>query len=142
MGLDAVVYLHRDNLPLNVSGFPNIDDETGEIYFEDPKLAKQHPADLFTAIHKNLGNIAMIAALRAEVGKVLKGDTVLSDKILYNGSHSGDIIGLDELADLELEINLVRKRTVDKSADLESLLDSLSELVEAARTQRNPIVFV
>ena len=141
MGLDAVVYVHEDNLPLTVKDDdPHTDDQTGEVYFEDPRLVEKHRRSTFTAVNKNLGNIAMIGALRNEIANVISNDSVLLSKVLYSGSHSGDRIGLEDLGRLESEISLVRES--NRSAALESFLESLSELVEAAKKQGNPIVFV
>jgi len=144
MGLDAVVYVNKSNLALNQEDDPfQMDEETGEVYLKNPKLSNKYPADMFTAVHKRLGNASMIAAIADEVSPVTNGDSILSNKVLYSGSHSGDRIGLEDLGRLESEINLVRERTIDtRSADLESFLDILSELVEAAKKQGNPIVFV
>lgn len=144
MGLDAVVYIHEDNLPLTVkSDVSFTDEQTGEVYFEDPGFVRRYPKSTFTAVQKNLGNIAMISALRNEIEKVIGNDSIISSKVLYSGSHSGDKIGVKDLGRLESEVGLVKERTSDtRSAALESFLDGLSELVEAAKKQGNPIVFV
>jgi hypothetical protein len=144
VGLDAVVYINRDNLPLKAKeDAPTIDDETGEAYFEDSRFSTRYPKSIFTAVQRNLGNIAEIAALRTEVSTVLGNDSIISNKVLYSGSHSGDRIPFDDLQRLDSEISLVRARTVDtRSTALGRFLESLSELVEAAKKQHNPIVFV
>jgi hypothetical protein len=144
VGLDAVVYVHKDNLPLNIrEDLPSTDNETGEVYFEDAKLARKYPKKVFTAIYKNLGNVAMIADLRSKISPAIGPDSILVSKVLYSGSHSGDIIGLSDLGHLESEINVVRDKTSTiKSAALRNFLGDLTDLIITAKTQRNPIVFV
>ena len=144
MGLEAVVYVHRDKLPPTVMDeLPCIDEQTGEVYFEDPEIAKKHPKNTFTAIRKSLGNVAMIGALRGEISRAADNNSILLSKVLYSGSHSGDIIGVSDLDKLESEIKNVRNNTSkERSSVLERFLKDLTELIMAARAQQLPIVFV
>lgn len=144
MGLNAVVYVYKNNLALNQEeSFVKIDEHTGEVYFEDLHIAQRYPSSMFIAINKRLGNIDAVTALRDEILKIIDNNSVLYRKVLYNGSHSGDTISLEALDSLESEINFIGKKTTgNRSPALEVFLGDMSELIEAARTQKNPIVFV
>ena len=77
------------------------------------------------------------------VSAIVGLDSVLMSIVLSSGSHSGDVVTLKDVGRLESEINLVRQKTDSfRSADLEKFLNSLLELIEAAKKQGNPIVFV
>ena len=69
MGLDATVYAHRDHLPIDVADAQaRVDEETGEVYFDDPSLAP--PGLEFVALEKQLGNVAMIHYLAGKIKDV------------------------------------------------------------------------
>ena len=143
MGLNAVVYTNKINLPheLQDSSFFT-DDETGELYRSREDVTR-YPAETFTAAHKRLGNATLIGGLANEVSTIVSRDSVLMSRVLSSGSHSGDVIALKDIERLESEINLVRQKTANvRSADLEDFLNSLLELIETAKKERNPIVFV
>ena len=143
MGLNAVVYINKSHLAheLQDSSF-STDDETGELY-PTLKDAKTYPAEMFTAVHKRLGNASLIGELANEISTIANPDSVLVRKVLRSASHSGDVIALKDVERLESEINLVKQKTAHvRSPDLENFLNSLLELIEAAKKQGNPIVFV
>ena len=143
MGLNAFVYINKSNLAeeLQDSSFLT-DDETGELY-PAPNDDRTNPAEMSTAAHKRLGNASLIGGLANAVSGIVGLDSVLMSKVLSSGSHSGDVVTLKDVGRLESEINLVRQKTDSfRSADLEKFLNSLLELIEAAKKQGNPIVFV
>jgi hypothetical protein len=144
MGLDAVVYVHKSNLALNQKNDAiETDEQTGEVYFEKPELIEKYPASMLIAAHKRLGNASMIATIGDEISTIINDESILYKNVLYSGSHSGDIIGLECLDKLESEINLINERTANSiSPALESFLGSMKELLRTAREQKNPIVFV
>lgn len=143
MGLNAFVYINKSNLAdeLQDSSFLT-DDETGELY-PAPNVGRTYPAEMFTAAHKRLGNASLIGGLANAVSAIIGLDSVLMSIVLSSGSHSGDVLTLKDVGRLESEINLVRQKTDSfRSADLEEFLNSLLVLIEAAKKQGNPIVFV
>ncbi len=144
MGLNAVVYIHRNNLALDQeSDALKTDEETGEVYLKDAEITKQHPKATFVAVDKRLGNIDAIAAVRSEISKIIGDKSILYSKVLYSGAHSGDIIGLECLDKLESEINLTEEAIGNSRLPaLKSFLGAMKELVEAAKEQKNPIVFI
>ncbi|MGA8873231.1 MAG: hypothetical protein WB460_18945 [Candidatus Acidiferrales bacterium] len=141
MGLDAVVYRSKSNLQLGSDEqLAHLVPDTGEIYFDDDAASRRHSQEL-EAIHVRFGNIAMISELREEIARIVGADSILYQKIVYSGSHSGDFIPVDELARLAEEIPFVRK-SGKPSRDLRDLVDRVEELTQAALHERNPIVFV
>jgi hypothetical protein len=145
MGLDAKVYIRRDKLPFEVDARKaRVDDQTGEVYFDDPTDAPRSP-EAFVAVHKRLGNAAAISFLAEEIKKALDEDALsfLTNKVLYSATHAGDVINLDQLNRLREEIAAIRERTKgQRSAELEKLLTDFEELIRAAEEQGNPITFV
>jgi len=142
MGLDAVVYMNKLNLGIDQLGDSlQIDEQTGEVY-PTPGDGLVRPAQIFTAIHRRLGNASMIGSLASEISLVLDANSILLKRVLYRSSHSGDRIEVDDLSNLESEINLVRQRTKDaQSGELDTFLTALAELIDAAKHEKNPIVF-
>jgi hypothetical protein len=144
MGLDAVVYKSKKTLCLNQE-FADalVVDMTGEVYFEDPAMRRRYPRHTFIAVHKRLGNLAMVAHLREET-RCAVGDqapTVLG-KMLYSGVQCGEVISAGDLDRLRNEIALIEEGTRERrSPELQTFLDDAKELIAAARAERNPIVF-
>jgi hypothetical protein len=67
----------------------------------------------------------------------------LQTRVLYSGSHSGDVIEFELLPDLESEIRELLSRDRLKLSDhAATFLKGMLELVEVAKTEKNPIVFV
>ncbi len=68
---------------------------------------------------------------------------VLLTKVLYNGTHSGDVIRASDFPQLRREIVEVRHSARGNPAvEVEQLLRDLEELIRTAQEQGNPIVFV
>jgi len=141
VGLDAVVYRNKKHLHLGEDEkSAQLIPERGEVYFENDELSRKHREQLIAA-GARLGNITEIAELRDELSRLTVPASILREKVLYSGSHSGDFIPFDELSVLLDEIHLVR-RTGKASRELQSFLDSIEELIRAATNETNPIVFV
>lgn len=68
---------------------------------------------------------------------------LLIAKVLYSGTHSGDIISKDALGPLKQEIALVRGIAgCQSSPELRGFLADMEELVAASERHGNPIVFI
>lgn len=147
MGLDAAVYKRLDEIPFTRENlrFVTVDPRTGQVDFEDAALFRAW-SDKVTAAEKRIGNIASVALLKSELQKLLgrsSAQTVLIGKVLYSGTHSGDIISKDDLDSLKHEIALVRGISgLDMSSELQRFLVDMEELVAASERHGNPIVFV
>jgi hypothetical protein len=114
------------------------------VYFEETFESQRLPSRTIKAIDKWLGNIESIGHLREEVARALGNTTsILQTKFLYSGTHCGDVVGLELLDELLIEIALLRDRTEGlRSAYLPKFLEDVTDLIRAARTENNPIVFV
>jgi hypothetical protein len=147
MGLDATVYRRLDELPITKEDLRLIavDPRTGQVDFEDAALFNAW-RDKVKVVEKRIGNMTMVDRLKAEVDRILgdsSSETLLVSKVLYSGTHSGDIISLNELDRLKAEIALVRGITEPQmSPELKHFLSDMQELIGASEKHRNPIVFV
>lgn len=141
MGLDAIVYRKIGNLQLGRDKeHAKLDPATGEVYFEDPKLDRKYFNKREAVAHR-LGNVTAIGVLRDEVARLLGPESFLERKVIYSGSHSGDAIPLDELDQLSADLRHIRE-TGRASPLMLGLVSALEQLIQAARNEGNPIVFV
>jgi hypothetical protein len=143
MGIDARVYLAKRSLPDHVERLgARRDPITGEYYFEGTMAANQFPPGFSVAIHKRIGNAQTVAELRQEVRDAL-GTThsLLYERCLKSGTHSGDVIEYGLLDQLEQEVIKARKWDAEKPL-LKDFLDAMAELIQVGKREINPIVFV
>ena len=145
MGLIAVVYRAKQNLPFDMDKEgADLDDRTGAIYFKDPEKKKRHPREERQAVRVKLGTSFDIAEVAKELGPMLgAAESVLTDRVLYDISHSGDIVEKSELVPLEQEVKAAQERLGRRASKVTvKFLEDLLTLVKAAQEQKNPIVFV
>jgi hypothetical protein len=110
------------------------------VYFEDPKLDRKYLPKREAVSHR-LGNIAAISILSDELSKLIGSESFLERKVLYSGTHSGDFIPVRDLDQLSAELG--RVRTAGHSSPLmQEFVTALEELIQAAKEEGNPIVFV
>ena len=141
MGLDAIVYRNRKHLEMGRDEeHAKVIPETGEVYFEDDKLARKYDHRRKAVAHR-LGNISAIAELHDEVTRLLGPKSTTVQRILYSGTHSGDAIPLTDLPELSAELHAIRQ-SGRGSPHLCLLVSALEELIQAAKDEGNPIVFV
>lgn len=108
MGLDAVVYKHVSNIrSKGVVHMAKVEDLTGEVYFEDDHLNEGMGRDFAIAEEVSLGNLSEIGALRIEVRTYVDNSAIILRSILVDGSHSGDVIGVDSISSLINEVELI-----------------------------------
>jgi hypothetical protein len=147
MGLDATVYRRLEELPFTKEDlrFIAVDPRTGQVDFEDAALFRAW-SDKVKVVEKRIGNIALVNLLKSELERILRessSGTLLISRVLYSGTHSGDVISKEYLGSLKHEIALVRGITGHQmSLELESFLADMEELVVASERHGNPIVFV
>jgi hypothetical protein len=145
MSLNALVYRRRAALDLNVEELGTVkDDRTGEYYFLTPEHDGKFPREAFIACEFWIGNIMEVAELRQELQAILgREDSILQTKCFYSGTHSGDVIELAALPDLKNEVRELSRRHGSRLSDyLKEVLKGMLELIEAAKKENNPIVFV
>jgi hypothetical protein len=141
VGLDAVVYRNRKHLQLGSDEeLARLVPETGEVYFDNDELSRKHRHQLETVGHR-LGNIAAISALRDEATPLIGPESILLRKVIYSGTHSGDMIPLESLPLLSAELESISNAN-QQSPELRHFIRSLQELIRAANHEGNPIVFI
>ncbi len=143
MGLDAVVYRSKKNLPFDADALgATLDSSTGEYCFSDPAVEREFPLETRIALEKRIGNIALVAALRDEAEQALDENSVIMSKVLYSGTHAGDAIPLELMPVLHEELLLLREYAAQNGTeDLKQFVCDMEELVAAANREGNPIVF-
>jgi hypothetical protein len=146
MGLIAVVYLARKNLSFDMHQEGAEEDErTGAIYFRDPERMKLFPREQRQAIRVKLGTSFDIIEITKELGPLLgAAESILTDRVLYDISHSGDLIEVQDLDRLKNELRSVEDRLDPqvRSKLANRFLKDMFALVKAAKEQQKPIVFV
>ncbi|NEQ42462.1 MAG: hypothetical protein F6K00_02425 [Leptolyngbya sp. SIOISBB] len=151
MSLSAVVYLDRKNLESNcIVEEIEVDDLTGEVYSENEETQSLLDNSNTIAISLNLGNMEMVGYLSQSLSKFLSSsNSIILNKVLYNGSHSGDALALSDVQKLKDEVSSVMVRINDndfestrKYSEILGFLEKMSELIRASEVQKNPIVFV
>jgi hypothetical protein len=143
MGLDAIVYRKKENLPFDADAAgAEFNSITGEYYFADDAIEKRFPYEDRVAVSKRIGNINLVAALREEAQSVLDEDSVVLSKVLYSGTHAGDTLDSRVFAQLERELSsLAQQAEQTGSQRLKQFAADMKELLAAARAENNPIVF-
>ena len=86
-----------------------------------------------------LGTVAEIGRLRDLIEKRFRGSSLIIDRILFSGSHSGDSIGLHEIPRLKIELAQLK---LQQEQEFSLFVEAMEALVIAAETEQNPIVFV
>jgi hypothetical protein len=93
-------------------------------------------------VRKHLGNIAMIAFLREEIGKLPLAETsfpIILQRVIYNGIHGGDEIATGEVPLLKGELELLA--TIELEKDVQAFVRDMNDLCDASLLTENPIVF-
>ena len=92
-----------------------------------------------TFAEANLGNVAMVAHLRARAANVLSEPSLLLSRVLYSGSHSGDDLPPDLISIIRTEMSLLRS---DTDADVQSFCTNMTKILDVASEHNLPILFV
>jgi hypothetical protein len=145
MSLSALVYRSRATLHIDVESLGAARDiRTGEYYFPTPEHDGKFPRETFIASEFWIGNVTSVAELREELGTITTEQaSLLLSTCFYSGSHSGDVIELALLPALEREVrSFLDQRERKISEHLSSVLEGISGLIETAKRESNPIVFV
>jgi hypothetical protein len=141
MGLSAVVYRNRKHLRLGSDeNAAQLIPETGEVYFQNDEISRKYRDQRHATEHR-LGNITEIAELRDEIARLIGPESLILQKALYSGTHSGDTIPVDSIPALLAELESIRSSRKG-SPEMRRFITSLEELIRAAKDEGNPIVFV
>jgi hypothetical protein len=97
-----------------------------------------------TLIYYCIGNIALVADFRRELNYRADSYPILLEKVLYNGTHAGDFLRLEDVEKIKEELaRLSDHKCVDRELIpyLETFRSKMSELVECSLAVQKPIVF-
>ena len=159
MGLDATVYCTcfrdgrlREPPPAHI-----------DVYIDEDGSLNCHNSDLETQIefdawrydraceHENgdlishrIGNIALVAYLRAELSRQPDDFLIVLSKVVYSGTHCGDFINRDTVQQMQPELERLAQFRCSDSGNqpfVDGFLAQLRELSAASAQTGNPIVF-
>ncbi|RAZ87012.1 hypothetical protein DPM33_27130 [Mesorhizobium hawassense] len=139
MGLDAAVFKSVSAMERE---FPDYrfqrEPMTGECEVIHPEGVELR-LDEVVAYSRRFGNISHIGALSITIGEYLGEASALERLVLYSGSHGGDVIEEPSFGELERELKLI-----ETSSDeyVREFANGLQELIDMARREKNPIVFL
>lgn len=95
-------------------------------------------------LHHRLGNISLIGLLRLELQREPNRFPILVTKVVYNGSHAGDYLTVEEVRALQRELELLGEfkcSTREAQGFMTVFREQMLELVAAAISINKPIVF-
>jgi hypothetical protein len=139
------LYRSRKSLGIDVDSLGAIrDPETGQYHVPSSLGRDVIPRELVAAIRWRVGNMSGVADLREEMGQSSAGKhLLLIEKVLYSGIHGGDTIQSEMFENLEAEIHSLQARRDPSFSDyLSNFLEKMLEIIQIARREGNPIVFV
>jgi len=143
MGLDAGVYKNLRNVSGSLRELVHlVDEKTGAIDFENGVWPPEYDRKDLFAIEIRVGNLSAVVELRGEVGDRLGEKCPLMEAVLYHFSHTGDFIPLGQLDELEREVKFIQASPQPLRSDLQAFLNEMTMLIDAARKEQNPIVFI
>ncbi len=89
-----------------------------------------------------IGNATHVGLLRGELEKDAKKFSVLLEKVLYSGTHTGDYLSGKEIFELQNELKVLAKFAA-RDKDTQSFIDEfrmqIVELADAALSVKKPI---
>jgi len=139
MGLDAVVYRNIESLPESLrEQVKVVDHQTGELEVASgPRLT-----ETLLAADVRIGNISGVAWLREQIeSRWPEKCSLILNLVLYSSTHSGDFITLDQVGQIKLEIAGIDCADDSIPPRLAAFFEQMTELVNAAECEGNPIAF-
>lgn len=95
-------------------------------------------------LHHRIGNLGQVSYLRSELNREPEAFPVLLRKVVYNGSHAGDYLSAEDLADLAIELERLSRlvcSTPTNQEYVDQFHQQMTELVEVALRVGKPISF-
>jgi hypothetical protein len=96
------------------------------------------------ALYHDLGNSSHVALLRTLLSKCRKAFPILTEEVLYSGTHCGDWIEYKSMPDLLKEVELIsdcRPRNSRDKKMLQEFAVQMKDLIECSMKLRKPIAF-
>ena len=137
MGLDAVVYMSKrrvdETFGVSVSERCPM---TGEpVSVANGALPRRRE---MTACAERIGNTALVAWLREHLAALLPASSIVLSRVLYSGSHCGDVIDVADVAILRRELTVLSRHD---DQDVRTFAQRMERLATASLAEGNPIVF-
>jgi hypothetical protein len=88
---------------------------------------------------KRLGNVSQVAFLRESAARILGAQSLLVSRVLYDATHSGDVLTTTDLQPLAAELQSLQR---DTDADVQVFARDMLELIHTATRYERPIHFV
>ena len=129
------------------SGYPDIRSANFEQEVLHDKWEAQNPClhTDFRLVEYWLGNVAAIGQIRDRIEKLSESTatpySILSSKVIYNGSHSGDFLTPDEVVQLRDELCSLQKVNSLKDAQFNEFMQKLQDLINKSMSVGKPIAF-
>lgn len=104
--------------------------------------ACEHECGVF--LHCRIGNISTVAFLREELSKAADSFPIILSKVIYDGTHGGDHLTVDEVAEMHNELIMLESRHSEDSLIEEYLRNfegDLRDLIDASLRLNKPISF-
>lgn len=115
-----------------------------QLAFDQWQLARACEDESGVLLHRYIGNIALVAALRDELQHQAERFPLLLSKVLYSGAHCGDFIPVAQMGRLEPEVEaLAGLRCADPGMAglLLEFAAQMRDLVRCALAVGKPIAF-
>jgi hypothetical protein len=112
-------------------------------FYDWLKNACDH-APMVELVWHRLGNVARIGFVRSLLSASAEQFPVLLNRVVYDGTHAGDSLGIGDVQQLLAEVDHLRRvHAQDHSGEeiIREVERQIMELVEAAQRLRKPIVF-
>ncbi len=87
-----------------------------------------------------IGNAALVAYIKDEIETIYPEARVLLEKVLYSGSHCGDILEMKDVRRALEEIEIIMSFDL-KDEDLNRFISEFGSLTRRAITENKPITF-
>jgi hypothetical protein len=120
------------------------DDIDVELAFDQWRCDQACEHERGILVHHHIGNIALVAALRAELQRMPDKFPLILSRVLYNGTHCGDFIAVGELPAVCAEVAALESFQVwdlEMKSFIRAFERQMTELVRAALTIGKPIAF-
>ena len=119
-----------------------MDSLTGELEFVDAQPPSPPYNDSLLAANIRIGDISKVGWLRGQIESRWPGRcSVILNAVLFSGTHSGEFVSLAQVRRIRLEIGEIDSSEASVPAELAAFLEQISQLLNAAERERNPLVF-
>ena len=112
--------------------------------FDQWQLSRACEHELGVLLYHHIGNIATVAAIRTELAREGAKFPLLLSKVLYNGTHGGDFLTVEEVKSLPQEVAALHGlqcNDPDLAESLQVFAAQMAELVDCSLRVRKPLAF-